>query len=297
MAKTPRALKKPTISDVAKMAKVGKTSVSRYLNGELEALSDSIKVHIEAAIKALDYRPNQMARSLKRGGSKLIAYIVPDITNPYSIEVMQGLEKACQDHGYTLLICNTNKDSDKEKYYLQLLVGYNVEGALFHTIKADIDTLSDCPFPIVLVDRKINHLNADIVGLDNIQSSTIATNYLIDAGFEAILFITEPINGISTRLDRTNTFKSLIKSHKNMVGQVVEINAQSNSQDYDDLLDLHIKAFCKTQRGMRKAIVSINGSVTLQVSLAIKRLNLVIGKDIGLLGFDDPKWANNITIR
>jgi len=291
MAKTPRALKKPTISDVAKMAKVGKTSVSRYLNGEFEALSDSIKVHIEAAIKALDYRPNQMARSLKRGGSKLIAYIVPDITNPYSIEVMQGLEKACQDHGYTLLICNTNKDSDKEKYYLQLLVGYNVEGALFHTIKADIDTLSDCPFPIVLVDRKINHLNADIVGLDNIQSSTIATNYLIDAGFEAILFITEPINGISTRLDRTNTFKSLIKSHKNMVGQVVEINAQSNSQDYDDLLDLHIKAFCKTQRGMRKAIVSINGSVTLQVSLAIKRLNLVIGKDIGLLGFDDPKWA------
>jgi len=63
MAKTPLVLKKPTISDVAKLAKVGKTSVSRYLNGEFDILSDSIKTHIEAAIKALDYRPNNDVNS------------------------------------------------------------------------------------------------------------------------------------------------------------------------------------------------------------------------------------------
>lgn len=285
--------KKPTISDVAKLAKVGKTSVSRFLNGEFDALSDSIKERIESAIKSLDYRPNQMARSLKKGSSKLIAYVIPDITNPYSVEVMQGLERACQDHGYTLLVCNTNKDSKREKYYLQLLVGYNVEGMLFHTTKPDVNLLNHCPFPIVLVDRKVNNFNADIVGLDNTQSSAIATNYLINAGFEAILFITEAINHISTRIERINTFKKLIRSHKNMVGDVVEIIADDNQQ-YANLLDFHIMSFCKAHRGMRKAIVSINGSVTLQISLSLKRLNLVGGKDIGFLGFDDPQWASII---
>lgn len=288
------SVKKPTIIDVAKLAKVGKTSVSRYLNNEFDVLSDSIKQRIGEAIKTLDYRPNQMARSLKRGSSKLIAFVMPDITNPYAIEVMQGLEKACQDQGYTLLVCNTNKNSDKEQYYLQLLVSYNVEGVLFHTSKADVSNLNDCPFPIVLIDRRVNNFTADIVGLDNVQSSTIATNYLIDVGFEAILFITEPINTISTRLERVNTFKNLIATHQNMTGKVVEIIEDSQSQQYHLALEQAIDDFCKTHRGMRKAIISINGSVTLNVSLALKRLNLVCGKDIGLLGFDDPQWATMI---
>ncbi|WP_392559308.1 LacI family DNA-binding transcriptional regulator [Orbus mooreae] len=285
------SVKKSTIIDVANLAKVGKTSVSRYLNGDFDALSDSIKERISHAIKTLDYRPNQMARSLKRGSSKLIAFVIPDITNPYSIEVMQGLEKACQDHGYTLLVCNTNKSSEREQYYLQLLVSYNVEGVLFHTIKASANSLKHCPFPMVLIDRRVKNFNADIVGLDNIQSSTIATNYLIDAGFEAILFISEAINGISTRLDRVNTFKKLIRAHKNRVGKVIEITEDSHDPAYQLSLEQHIDDFCKTHRGMRKAIVSINGSVTLNTVLALKRLNLVCGKDIGFLSFDDPQWA------
>lgn len=283
--------KKANINDVAKLAKVGKTSVSRYLNQEFDVLSEAIKERIALAIKQLDYRPNQMARSLKRGGSKLIAYVIPDITNPYSIEVMQGLEQACQDHGYTLLVCNTNKDTIQEKYYLQLLVSYNVEGVLFHTANPNINTLEDCEFPVVLVDRKINHGDADIVGLDNHQSSTIAINHLIDKDFDAILFITEPINGISTRVERIYTFNQLINCHQNIVGRVVEINVKSNSNKYNDLLDQHIEHFCNAYPDNRKAIVSINGSLTLQISLAMKRLNLVIGQDIGLLGFDDPQWA------
>lgn len=291
MVKVTNIVKKATINDVAKLAKVGKTSVSRYLNREFDVLSEAIKERIALAIKQLDYRPNQMARSLKRGGSKLIAYVIPDITNPYSIEVMQGLEQACQDHGYTLLVCNTNKDTIQEKYYLQLLVSYNVEGVLFHTANPNVNTLENCSFPVVLVDRKINHGDADIVGLDNHQSSSVAINHMIDNGFEAILFITEPINGISTRIERIRRFNQLVSSHQNMVGRVAEVNVKTNSNKYNDLLDQYIEQFGHAYPSMRKAIVSINGSLTLQISLAMKRLNLVIGQDIGLLGFDDPQWA------
>ncbi|RKS86875.1 LacI family transcriptional regulator [Orbus hercynius] len=286
--------KKPTISDVAKLAGVGKTSVSRYLNNEFDALSERIKQRIADAIKVLGYRPNQMARSLKKGGSKLIAYVIPDITNPYSIEVMQGLEKACQDNGYTLLVCNTNKDSQKEKYYLQLLVSYNVEGVIFHSIKLDVTSLKDFPFPIVLVDRKVDHFSADLVGLDNVQSTTLATNYLVESGFDAILFITQPIDNISTRFERVNTFKRIISAHSVMIGEVLELADQQGSGQYEGKLEQAISAFCQLHRGKRKAIISMNGSVTLSISLVLKRLNLISGKDIGFIGFDDPQWASVI---
>lgn len=108
--KATRASGRATISDVASIAKTGKTSVSRYLNGEQHLLSDDLKQRIEQAIQQLDYRPSQMARSLKGGQTRLIGLILADITNPYSVDVMRGIEAACRQHGFTLLVCNTNNE-------------------------------------------------------------------------------------------------------------------------------------------------------------------------------------------
>ena len=88
MSKPARA----TISDVAKAAKTGKTSISRYLNGEKHLLSDALLARIEQAIADLDYRPSLMARGLKRGRTRLIGLIIADITNPYSVNVLSGIE-------------------------------------------------------------------------------------------------------------------------------------------------------------------------------------------------------------
>ncbi len=282
--------KKPTISDVAKLAGTGKTSISRYLNGEYNALSDKIKAKIEAAIKALDYRPNQMARSLKKGSTKLIAFILPDITNPYSVEVMQGLEATCQEHGYTLLVCNTNKDSDRETYYLQLLISYNVEGVVIHPSLDMSEQIAALPFPIVLIDRKMNNLDVDRVGLDNAQSSTLAANHLIECGFDAVLFLTEPVNDVSTRIERMTTFKTVFEKKPNTYFELVELSTK-NQTEIQTELEHHIDRFNKTHSKMRKAIVTINGFVTLNAVLAMKTLNIKLGQDVGFLGFDDPKWA------
>lgn len=90
-----------TISDVAKAAKTGKTSISRYLNGEKHLLSDALLARIEQAIADLDYRPSLMARGLKRGRTRLIGLIIADITNPYSVNVLSGIEAACREKGFT----------------------------------------------------------------------------------------------------------------------------------------------------------------------------------------------------
>jgi LacI family kdg operon repressor len=125
MAKAARA----TISDVAKAAKTGKTSISRYLNGEKHLLSDDLLARIEKAIAELDYRPSLMARGLKHGRTRLIGLIIADITNPYSVNVLSGIEAACREKGFTLLVCNTNNELDQELHYLDLLRSYQVEGS------------------------------------------------------------------------------------------------------------------------------------------------------------------------
>ncbi|RYE73854.1 MAG: LacI family transcriptional regulator, partial [Oxalobacteraceae bacterium] len=103
-----------TMLDVARLAGVSKASVSRFIGDDKALLSDAIAERIEQAIERLGYRPNQMARGLKRGRTRLIGMLVADIRNPYSIAVMHGVETACRRHGYSLVVCNTDRDPEQE---------------------------------------------------------------------------------------------------------------------------------------------------------------------------------------
>lgn len=93
-AMAPKTQKVATIKDVAAKAQAGKTSISRYLNGEFHLLSDNLRQRIESAIRELNYRPNQMARSLKHGRTGLIGLIIADIGNPFSVEVLKGVKRS-----------------------------------------------------------------------------------------------------------------------------------------------------------------------------------------------------------
>ena len=166
MAKSAR----PTISDVAKAAQTGKTSISRYLNGEKHLLSDALLARIEAAIAELDYRPSLMARNLKRGRTRLIGLIIADITNPYSVNVLSGIEAACREKGFTPLVCNTNNEVNQELHYLDLLRSYQVEGIVVNAVgmrEEGLQRLQQSALPMVLIDRKIPDFSCDVVGLDN----------------------------------------------------------------------------------------------------------------------------------
>ncbi|MFZ4172539.1 LacI family DNA-binding transcriptional regulator, partial [Enterobacter ludwigii] len=149
MSKPTRA----TISDVAKAANTGKTSISRYLNGEKHLLSDALLARIEQAIADLDYRPSLMARGLKRGRTRLIGLIIADITNPYSVNVLSGIEAACREKGFTPLVCNTNNEVDQELHYLDLLRSYQVEGIVVNAVgmrEEGLNRLQQSSLPMVL---------------------------------------------------------------------------------------------------------------------------------------------------
>lgn len=280
---------RPTISDVAKMAKTGKTSVSRYLNGEQHLLSAELRERIEQAISSLDYHPSQMARGLKRGRTRLIGLIIADITNPYSIDILSGIEASCREKGFTPLVCNTNNQPEQEQHYLNLLHSYQVEGIIVNTVGMDDKSLlrlQQSRLPMVLIDRKIAGFACDLVGLNNIQAAAIVTEHLIEQGFKAILFLSEPMGMINTRHERLQSFLAVAAKHPGIIAESDEVSPDNNEQ-----LDLRLKQFYHYHEGIKSAVISANGVLTLHITRALRRIGLDWGQDIGFLGFDELAWA------
>ncbi|OON40204.1 LacI family transcriptional regulator [Izhakiella australiensis] len=278
-----------TISDVAKAAQTGKTSVSRYLNGEFDALSDNLRQRITAAIEQLEYRPSQMARGLKRGRTRLIGLIIADITNPYSLEILSGIEAACRASGFTLLMCNTNNELDQERHYLDLLSSYQVEAILVNAVgmrEEVLNRLQQSLLPMVLIDRKIADFPCDVVGLDNKTAASAATQHLLDQGYRAILFISEPLGTVNTRHERLRAFETSMVHRADAIAERVEVALNQPDELQRLLADFH-----QRYQHIPCAVIAVNGALTLQVARAMRRLNLRWGEDIGLLGFDELEWA------
>ncbi|PJG85218.1 LacI family DNA-binding transcriptional regulator [Conservatibacter flavescens] len=279
--------KKATISDVAKLAKVGKTSVSRYLNGEFKVLSEDIQRRIKLAIETLDYKPSRLASGMKKGRTKLIALVFADLSISYAMEIMRGVETACRENDYTLLVFNANNESEQEKKILQLLTSYQVEGVIIQALRTHDHNFYDFNLPMVSIDRAIHGCETDLVHLDNIQATKLAVTHLIENAFEQVLFITEKIEDIQARQQRSETFYQLMQSYPQCKGEIIEVLDISQPQQIDPIL----QAFYQSGQGKKQAILAVNGVATLNTALALKRLNIEWGRDIGLIGFDDPNWA------
>lgn len=272
-----------TMLDVAEHAGVSKASVSRFIGDDRALLSDAIAQRIERAISELGYRPNQMARGLKRGRTRLIGMLVADIRNPYSIAVMHGVETACRRHGYSLVVCNTDRDDEQERQHLALLRSYNIEGLIVNTLGHHRDELRELhrEMPLVLVDRKVDQLESDLVGLDNPAAVEMALAHLEERGYRDVLLVTEPFDGTSSRIERVSSFNMQISQRSALKGAVIETGSDLTS---------HLKTFLDTPGPGPKALFCANGIAALASTHALRELGCKLFEDVGLIALDDLDW-------
>ncbi|WP_085687088.1 MULTISPECIES: LacI family DNA-binding transcriptional regulator [unclassified Pseudomonas] len=272
-----------TMLDVAEHAGVSKASVSRFIGDDRALLSDAIAQRIEQAIAELGYRPNQMARGLKRGRTRLIGMLVADIRNPYSIAVMHGVETACRRHGYSLVVCNTDRDDEQERQHLALLRSYNIEGLIVNTLGHHRDELDELKreMPLVLVDRKVEKLDSDMVGLDNPQAIEMALEHLQQRGYRDVLLVTEPYDGTSSRIERVSGFQQQIGQREDMRGAVLE-TGPSLAND--------LQTFLNTPDSGPKALFCANGVAALACTLVLREIGCRLFEDVGLIALDDLDW-------
>lgn len=279
-----------TIDDVAREAGVSKATVSRVLNRRDDLLTREITERVQSTIARLGYTPSPMAQALKRGRSRLIGLVVADVTNPFSVAVLRGAEKACRDAGYMVMLFNLGNDDLREREAIQALSSYQVEGFILHTLGHDTAALREATQrgkPVVLVDRRLGDAQLDLVGLDNAGAVRLAAGHLLDAGYRELLFVTESMKGVSSREERASAFRAFLGDPPAPChGAVLECVAGD-----DAALDAALQAL-KQRAGTRPpAVLAANALITLRIVAAAARLGWTIGADLGLAGFDDPEWA------
>jgi LacI family kdg operon repressor len=285
--------RRATITDVAREAGTGKTSISRYLNGETGVLSTQLRGRIEEAIAKLDYRPNQMARGLKRGRNRLVGMLVADLTNPYTVEVLQGVEAACHAYGYMPLICHAANEVDLERRYLQLLSTYRVEGVIVNALgvqEETLETLTRGGVPVVLVDRSVEGVVTDMVGLDNTEAVRMAISHLLNQGFDELLFVVQPYAQVSSRRVREAAFRDTIGALgvSGVSGATIVLDLDND----ENLAEIDARIDAAQRQNRRVALFAANAPVALRVALHLKELH---GADwqrrVALMSIDDSEWA------
>lgn len=198
-----------TIYDVARLAGVSPATVSRVFNGT--SVSESKATAVKKAAKALDFTPNRTARTLRRQSSEVIALVIPDIENPYFTEMARGVEDVASEAGYSVVLCNSDAQPDKEATYLQIAIAEHMSGVIIATASehSKLDPILATGRPVVAVDRSTSY-DVDGVVMANRAAATSATRALLDAGYRRIAYIGGPEH-IDTAAERAEGWRTALQ--------------------------------------------------------------------------------------
>ncbi|SEU11481.1 LacI family DNA-binding transcriptional regulator [Paenibacillus sp. NFR01] len=177
----------PTIKDVAMKAGVSVTTVSRVLNNR-GYLSEALKLKVHRAMEELNYRPNELARSLSRSKSNIIGLIIPHVSLPFFAELTSHIEEHAYRCGYKLLLCNSQQDKGKELEYIDMLRASRVDGIIMGSHTLEVEDYLQMNLPLVTFDRR---LSPDIpyVCSDNYHGGELAATLLIEKGCRRLAHI------------------------------------------------------------------------------------------------------------
>lgn len=278
-----------TIVDVAKAVGVSKTTISRYLNGKYEYMSEDSKERIGKVIEELGYRPNNLARGLKSQQSKVLGVIVADITSPFSPLMLKGINDCCEYYGYRILIANSDNSFRKEREYAMHMVDQQVDGIILNSTGYNTNYFvrlhEDTGMQFVLADRFLRRLVFDTVRADDRSAIYEVLRYMKDAGYQKVGLFVYALRGSSTRIHRCRVFKEAYPKVFSEEGQIFLMKGDMTDEAV-------LKRFLEANGGKRTGIFTVNGEVTMRIIKAMDSLGLNFPGDCGICSFDDWEWMS-----
>lgn len=202
---------KPKIQDVARVAGVSATTVSRVLNNR-GYISKETRENVEKAMKQLNYFPNDVARSLFNKRTNLIGVILPTTSNPFFGELTFYIETICNSLGYKILLCNSLNNIDKEEKYLEMLMRNQVDGIIVGTHNQGILNYKNQNLAVVSIDTDLSE-NIPTVGSDNYAGGRIATELLVSKGCKCIVNIDGQFSLKTQARLRKKAYEDVMKEH------------------------------------------------------------------------------------
>jgi LacI family transcriptional regulator len=281
-----RQKSKYTMKDVARLAGVSNATVSAVINGTATVSPDRT-LRVKQAIEAIDYHPDQVARSLKVGRTFVIGMMIPDVTNTFFPAVIRGVEDAARVEGYSVILCNSNEDADQEQCHLNMLLSRRVDGVLLAYVDnaPPYDRLLRRRLPIVFFDRVPQGPHRGAVATDNVAACHLATRHLIELGHQEIAFIAGNLR-LSPHADRLAGFRSAMQRCDLPIrDRFLKLGDLSIETGYRIGLELLRLDDPPT------AVISSNSKMLLGLLRAIRELGYSCPERVSVIGFDDHVWS------
>lgn len=189
-----------SIREIARLAGVSPATVSRVINNTVK-VDPATRARVEAAIRATNYQPNEIARSLVSRSSRLIGLVVPNIINPFFHELAQIIEREAFQDGYRVILCNSDEDEKSEKEAVDMLRRLHADGLIMIGTSPDIvETATETPLPIVLLDRGTGQAARPLIRSDHYAGGKLAIRHLLRCGCRRPVHLTGPLKYDSARL-------------------------------------------------------------------------------------------------
>lgn len=272
-----------SIRDVAKLAGVSPSTVSRVMNGTAN-VDEEKRERVYRVIEETGFKPNELARALFKQSSKIIGVIVPNIENPFFNELAKAVEEEAYRNGYKMLLCNSNNNTEKELMNIQMLNQMKADGIIIVTYSDQTgQAIAECKLPTVVVDRKLTGSGETAyVESDHYKGGMLATEHLVNCGCKNIVCLKGPAE-LSSGQQRYLGYQDICRKYK-MKEQCIEC-----SYDYERGLEATRELLGKYPDV--DGIVACNDMVAISSYKILSQKGYRVPEDVQLIGFDNIQFG------
>ncbi|MBT8271313.1 MAG: LacI family DNA-binding transcriptional regulator [Flavobacteriaceae bacterium] len=294
--------RKITLKQIARELDVSVSTVSKALK-DSDEISDDTKQKIQAFAKLYNYKPNNIALSLKNRKTKTIGVIIPEIVHYFFSKVIQGIENIALKHGYNVIIGVSNESFDNEVINIETLANGSIDGFILSLSKETLqkqdyhhlnETISQ-GMPVVLFDRVIDAIVCDKVIIDDINGAKEAIELLISKGCKRIAIITTEDYISVGRLRLEGYLRALneneIESNDDLI---LKVDDRYESEDRLDLLDTAIERLLVNNPGI-DGVLAVNELYAVSAMRVARKLGCKIPDEIQVIGFTNGVLSRHAT--
>ena len=268
-----------TMTEIAKLTKVSQPTVSRVLNGNMNVAPD-IRERVLACAKEHHYQPNALAKGLQGSQTYLLGVLLTDISNGFFADIAKAIETEAREHGYSIILFNSNYNTDSEREYLDVVRRYRVDGVLAVPMRETSDVwqgyAQNLDVPVVAVTRQTKGL--DSVYVDHAEAGRMVARYLLHQGYQQYLFIGKDYDLKYVGFRHTLSTQGKAKNVSNIVYQ------------NDKQMKAALSAYLPCQK-QRLGIFAGNDIYALRILNFLRELQFIVPAEAGVIGFDDTMMA------
>ncbi|MFV0380391.1 MAG: LacI family DNA-binding transcriptional regulator [Anaerorhabdus sp.] len=282
--------KKLTINDIAKLSNVSKATVSFYLNGKYEKMSENTKNKIGEVIKSSGYKPSAVARTLSIKESRIIGVIIGDICKGYANQFVKGIMDYANKEGYQIILASSEYDIKKEIKHVNNMKSMNVDGFIVQpTIHFNYWLeKNNHNLPVVFFDSPTIYNNNMWVKTNNYEAVYEACEELVKKNYEQYILISADPKVLVTRLERTLGFTNCLDIHGKSYDTFI-LDEYSSVDMIKEKIDQYLLENKKT------CIFICNNWLLSKMYKVIKMYKEHIPSKLGVIGFDSLEWTELIS--